>query len=215
MMQKGFFMLLAILVVSTALAAPDTKGTSERMPGSVTVETLCANAQADATYFIPEAFTEHSLRSISGKHGYRTSPNCPFWVADFSMNSKSNTFVDPRTNQRIKQRTQFYGRAHDLPSSPSADGTMPVVDEDCKRYTVEYIVYRKFKHEANFVLQKHVTSQGSVLGGGCIQQPKPDLASYKTEAPDANVLVIRVATRVKLRTSWQETAARADDAPLE
>lgn len=214
MMQKAFFVLLTTLVVSTALAAPDTKGPSEKMP-SASVESLCAKAQADATYFIPESFKEQGLRSISGKHGYRASPNCPFWVADFSMNSKSNTFVDPKTNQRIKERTQFYGRAQDLPSSPSAEGTIPTVDEDCKRFTVEYIVYRKFNHEANFVLIKHVTSEGSVLGAGCTQQPKPDLASYKTEAPDANVLVIRVATRVKLRTSWQETTARAEDVPAE
>lgn len=211
-MKRGLLALLAILAVSAALASAQTKGVGP-LPGAGTVESLCAKAQADGTYFIPEAFNNHSIRSVSGRHGYRTSPDCPFWVVDFSMNSTSNIFVDPQTNQRSKEPTRFYGRAIDLPSSVAADDALPIVGEDCNRYTVEFIVYRKFKHEANFVLQTHVISQGTLQGSSCIQTPRPELAAYKTKAPDANVLVIRVATRVKLRTSWQETAAVAEDVP--
>ena len=41
------------------------------------------------------------------------------------------------------------------------------------------------------------------------------LYSLSPQAPDANVLVIRVATRVKLRTSWQEAAAIIHDIPAQ
>jgi len=52
---------------------------------------MCAGAEADAEYFIPESLSEHAVPSGSGQYGYRQ--RCPFWVVDFSMNSKSNSFL--------------------------------------------------------------------------------------------------------------------------
>ena len=131
------------------------------------------------------------------------------------MNSKSNTFLEP-DGSRSKQQALFFGVAHDLPSSQSAGGKDPIVKEDGDRLRVEYIIYTKFKHESAFVFKKHVIATGVWNGSACGLSKHYALPAnhFRTEAPDANVWVIRVATRVKLRTSWQEAAGRVEDAPV-
>ncbi|HEU4386170.1 MAG TPA: hypothetical protein VFV34_00125, partial [Blastocatellia bacterium] len=176
---------------------------------TVLLETECGRAAADAEYFIPESFSEHIVPSGTGKYGYRTK--CPLWVVDFSMNSKSHSQLV--NGVRVRHDTRFYGLPYDLPSSASAAGTSPTVKEDCERLRVEYIIYAKFKHEANFVLVKHITARG-LWGspGQCTLTKKIlDENSFITKAPESNVRVIRVACRVKERTSWQEAGARADN----
>jgi len=175
---------------------------------TVLMESLCATAKADAEYFIPEAFVDHLVPSLSGRYGYRGG--CPFWVVDFSMNSKSHSQLV--NGVRIRNQTRFYGVPHDLPSSQSAGGKDPIVQEDCQRLIVEYIIYTKFKHVANFVMTRHITAKGEWASNNQCLLTKPilDENSFITQAPEANVRVIRVATRVKLRTSWQEAAGKAD-----
>lgn len=199
-----FFSWVPVLL---AYAGPPRQSASDTpLPN---VESACAQAPPDREYFIPEAFSEKVVPSNTGRHGYEQG--CPFWVVDFSMNSKSNTYI--QDGVRIKESTNFDGIPTDLPSSSSsAHNLKPGVLEDCKRYRQEYIIYTKYKHEPNFVLRSHNTVTHKMAGTSCYIPNNP---KYKTKAPDANVLVVRVATRTKLRTSWQETAARAADAPPE
>jgi hypothetical protein len=213
--RPKFFFVLSATVVTAALGV-----TPRQQPqgGSSTVllETRCAQANADAAYFIPENLTEHRVPSGSGGYGYRQG--CPFWVVDFSMNSKANSYIPFGSTVRVREPTLFYGAIYDLPSSRSAGGTIPIVKEDCERLRLEYIIYSKFKHEPNFVLKKHITTNAVWSGDNTCKLPiNTALPEYhfKTSAPEANVLVIRVAARVKLRTSWQEVAAMASDAPQE
>ena len=178
------------------------------------VVTNCAKIGPDAEYFVPENLVQHIVPSGSGAYGYRNT--CPFWVVDFSLNSKANSVLLPN-GSRLLEDTVFYGIPHDLPSSLMAGGTDPIVKEDCERLRVEHYIYRKFKHETTFVFQKHLYRQGQWIAStkSCKLTKDPGQAPdrFKTEAPQANVLVIRVATRVKLRTSWQEAAAIIHDLP--
>ena len=208
-------LLLSVTIVTlAALANPPTIGPdflaaqANTAQTTVLIESECATAKADDEYFIPEAFVEHLVPSLSGRYGYRA--RCPFWVVDFSMNSKSHSQLV--NGVRIRNLTRFYGVPHDLPSSQSAGGKDPIVQEDCQRLLVEYIIYTKFKHEANFVMTRHITAKGNWASNNKCLLTKPilDENSFITQAPEANVRVIRVATRVKLRTSWQEAAAKAD-----
>ena len=208
---KFFFVLSTIMVTAAFGASPTQQPGSRTTSSTVLLETECGGVNADAEYFIPENFSEHAVPSGSGRYGYRQ--RCPFWVVDFSMNSKSNSYLNPE-GTRVRERTLFFGLPHDLPSSNSAGGRIPIVKEDCERLRLEYIIYSKFKHESNFVLKKHITANAS-WSGTCNLSINTALPEYNfmTRAPEANVLVIRVATRVKLRTSWQEVAAIAEDAP--
>ena len=214
-----FLAVLSALIVSAALPttfAQDTAfGDVSSTAQSRAVVSRCAKALPDAEYFVPENLEEHIVPSGSGAYGYRKS--CPLWIVDFSLNSKSNTYVVD--GQRFVEKTVFYGEPHDLPSSLSAGGNNPIVEEDCKRLRVEHFIYKKFKHESTFVFQKHLFRKGEWQGSqnGCALTKDPGTPpdSYTVEAPNANVLVIRVATRVKLRTSWQEAAARIHDIPHE
>lgn len=209
------FGLSATIVTAAAITAAQQKVQldGESVPIDVFLESKCAKAAADAEYFIPENISFHIVPSSSGRYGYRQG--CPFWVVDFSMNSKANTVLAP-DGTRFREKTLFYGLAHDLPSSQSAGGKDPIVKEDCLRLRVEYIIYTKFKHESAFVLKRHITAKGSWTSANvCSLSLNYALPqnSFRTEAPEANVRVIRVATRVKLRTSWQEAAGRVEDAP--
>ena len=207
---KFLFVLSTVMVTATLGASPAQQHGSRTTSATVLLESECAGAQADFEYFIPENFSEHAVPSGSGRYGYRQ--RCPFWVVDFSMNSKSNSYLPPEG--RVREPTLFFGLPHDLPSSNSAGGRIPIVKEDCERLRLEYIIYSKFKHEANFVLKKHITANAG-WSGTCNLSINTALPQYHfmTRAPEANVLVIRVAARVKLRTSWQEVAAMAVDAP--
>jgi hypothetical protein len=210
-------LLVSGLSVSSILAAAEIKpgaSSSISSPSANDVahldfEATCANAQPDREYFIPENFADEVIASGSGRYAYEGQ--CPFWIVDFSMNNKSNTFM--QDGVRIKENTQFYGIPNDLPSTESsAPALSPMTQEDCKRYQLSYMVYTKFKHEPNFVFRGKYAVNHKMTGSNCyIPQP----SKFKTKAPDANVLVIRVVTRMKLRTSWQEAAARANDAPTE
>jgi hypothetical protein len=179
----------------------------------------CAKAPPDAEYFIPESFSQKVMPSGSGGYGYRSRAECPFWIVDFSLNSRSNTQIDPETGERLKESTHFRGDAFDLPSSQQKNGIRPIVAEDCQRLFIEYTIYTKMKHESAFILRNRVRQQGDWKGGSCnLKGLKPgdsiaDVLTYK--APDANVLVVRVVVGVKLRSSWQEAAAIASDGPPE
>ena len=210
-------LVLLVLCAATICAAavgqgPDVSEPSSRDDRRVVRE--CAKVGPDAEYFIPENLVSHTVRSGSGAYGYRKI--CPFWVVDFSLNSKSNSNLQP-DGTRDFDDTVFYGIPHDLPSSLMAGGIDPIVKEDCSRLRVEHYIYKKFKHEAEFVFQKHLYRQGQwdTSLNHCTLTKNPAVAPdrFKTAAPQANVLVIRVATRVKLRTSWQEAAAKIEDLP--
>lgn len=211
-----FLAVLPVLVASAVLSATHAQAPniSELSTTQRPMVANCAKAPPDAEYFIPENLIQHIVPSGSGAYGYRTG--CSLWVVDFSLNSKSNTYVIP-SGQRFKEKTVFYGVPHDLPSSLSAGGENPIVKEDCERLRVEHYIYSKFKHEPKFIFRKHLTRKGEWLGSqnGCklTKDPGTPPDSFRVEAPDANVLVIRVATRVKLRTSWQEAAAKIHDIP--
>ena len=214
---KSLLVLSATIVIVAAMppspAQQPVKVEDQSVPIDVLLETRCAKVQPDAEYFIPENISSHRVPSGSGRYGYRQG--CPFWVVDFSMNSKSNTFLN-QDGSRFREKTLFYGLAYDLPSSQSAGGKDPIVKEDCQRLRVEYIIYTKFKHESSFVLKRHITAKGGWTSGNVcslsLNYALPE-NSFRTEAPEANVRVIRVATRVKLRTSWQEATAAVEDAP--
>lgn len=212
--------VLSALVVSAVLATTFAQeapfGDVSSTPQARAFVSRCAKAPPDAEYFVPENLVQHIVPSGSGAYGYREG--CPLWIVDFSLNSKSNTYLV--NGQRFVEKTVFYGVPHDLPSSLSAGGKNPIVEEDCKRLRVEHFIYKKFKHESAFVFQKHLFRKGQWQGsqnGGCklTKDPGTPPDSFRVEAPDANVLVIRVATRVKLRTSWQEAAAIIHDIPAQ
>lgn len=213
---KSLTVLSATVVTAAALAVAQQpiQHDGQSVPAGVLLETRCAKVQPDAEYFIPENLSAHTVPSGSGRYGYRQG--CPFWVVDFSMNSKSNTVLNP-DGTRFREKALFYGLAHDLPSSQSEGGKDPIVKEDCLRLRVEYIIYTKFKHESTFVFKRHITAKGGWTSANVcslsLNYALPE-NSFKTEAPEANVRVIRVATRVKLRTSWQEAAGRVEDAPV-
>src|SRR6266550_3292896 len=201
--MSRLFFALSMSIVAAGLGAPPRQqpGSGTTSSNTVLLEADCAGASADAEYFIPENLSEHAVPSGSGRYGYRQ--RCPFWVVDFSMNSKSNSFVPPG-GARVRERTNFFGLPHDLPSSNSAGGRIPIVKEDCERLRLEYIIYSKFKHESKFVLKRHISANAGWSGNTCNLSINTALPEYHfmTTAPEANVLVIRVATRVKLRTSW-------------
>ncbi len=213
-----FLAVLPALVASAVLSTTHAQApnVSELTTQTRPIVSKCAKAPPDAEYFIPENLVQHIVPSGSGAYGYRTG--CPLWVVDFSLNSKSNTVLLPN-GQRMKEKTVFYGVPHDLPSSLTAGGENPIVKEDCERLRVEHFIYRKFKHEPTFIFQKHLTRtgvwQGSQNGCKLTKDPGTPPDAFRVEAPDANVLVIRVATRVKLRTSWQEAAAKIHDIPAQ
>jgi len=209
------FLAVLTLAVSAVLATTHAQAPNLNELSTTQTRTIvsnCAKAPPDAEYFIPENLVEHIVPSGSGAYGYRTG--CSFWVVDFSLNSKSNTSLLPN-GERFVEETVFYGTPHDLPSSLSAGGKKPIVEEDCKRLRVEHFIYKKFKHESAFVFQKHLFRKGEWQGSqnGCklTKDPATPPDSFRVKAPKANVLVIRVATRVKLRTSWQEAAAIIHD----
>lgn len=224
--------LLSIHFVTTvACAAPQDATLGASIPGNIPIQktaidwmTNCEKANPDAEYFIPESFSLKMMPSSSGAYGYRSMvTSCPLWIVDFSMNSKSNTYIEPTTGERIKESTVFSAGAYDLPSSASKNenGTIPTVAEDCKRYDHEYYIYSKMKHESIFQFQQYQRWKGSwnpsskkcdfVWGGTGNFSP----SALKFKAPSANVLVIRVMVRVKLRDSWQKASANAYDAPPE
>lgn len=207
--QAGLRPTLGVLFVVAALCAarPAAPAGDTSAPAPALIETRCGKVAPDSEFFIPEPFEQKVVPSLTGGYGYR-SGICPFWVVDFSLNRLSNSQIID--GQRVFDDTEFWAVPYDLPSSAAANGDRPMVQEDCERLRVEYIVYKKFKHEAHFAVQQHNTVTASWVGSGCVVNPYGKL---RVSAPTANVLVIRVATRVKLRSSWQETAAKAVDAP--
>ena len=196
------------LLTSALQAAPPGQRAGKAPTGLPNYKTLCAQASPDAEYFIPEAFTSKVVTSKSADYAYRKG--CPFWIVDFSMNSKSNSFIFE--GRRLFDGTDFDGVSSDLPSTSGTAADMtPGTEQDCTRLRVEYFVYKKFKHEANFVFQAHSVRAAGMWGTSCvIPTPGQYLVSH---APTANVLVVRIATRVKLRNAYQEAAARAVDHP--
>ena len=210
---KIFLVLSALVTVilktnfAQALDRSQLLGTESRP-----LVSRCAKVAPDAEYFVPEKIVQHTVPSGSGAYGYRTG--CPLWVVDFSLNSKSNTELLPN-GDRFHEKAAFFAVAHDLPSSSSAGGEIPIVKEDCERLRVEHFIYKKFKHEPTFLFQKYLLRKGEWIASPktcrLTKDPYTPPDSFTAEAPNANVLVIRVAVRVKLRTSWQEAAARISD----
>lgn len=207
----------ALLSPTLAITAPSVADISDQLVPSL--QTSCAAARTDATYFIPEKFGEKKMPSGSAAYGYRTG--CPLWIVEYSMNSKSNTYLDEQ-GVRHKANTLFLGFPFDLPSSATADAENATVAEDCNRLRVEYYIYTKMKDQAAFTFRHHVIwkgvwSESSKVCNRAYLKPSTDGndATFYLKAPDAGVRVIRVAVRVKERSSWQEAAALAGQGPAE
>lgn len=180
-----------------------------------TVFQVCARGEPDAHYLIPDsnAFSGRTEASGDGEYGYEPASECPYWVVDFLMNRFSNTWVN-ESGQLMREHVLFSGGAFDLPSSPSRDGTRPVIEEDCRRLEIDVLVYRKDPDENIFRLVKHGSGRfasWNAQSKSCSLQGLPEVHSER--APDANMLKVRIAVRVKLRGSWQQAAAHALIAP--
>jgi len=209
-----------VLFVTLSVSSVPHRGLGQRPDVSAPADAtdrptvaMCKKVAPDAEYFVPEDLKLHRVPSGSGAYGYRQ--NCPFWVVDFSLNRLANSILEA-DGSRSFEETKFYGAAYDLPSSSSANGKDPIVKEDCLRLRVEYYIFSKFKHEPEFVFRRHLYMVGEWTGQNtCMLSKDPTSAPdwFKLTAPKANVLVVRVATRVKLRTSWQETTAVIEDVP--
>lgn len=190
--------------------APGTGGPGT---GALPLATLagCTTVQPDREFFIPEAIPQKgiSIESGSGRYGYQLKPKCPFWVVDYKLNKHSNTILSS-DGTRLKLPTEFYGIPYDLPGTKAGNPSILVTEEDCKRWTLEYAIYTKWNHESNteFKLVRQMKADST----GCLIPA--DNAKYRLDqSPSANVLVVRVVTRMKLRSSVQETAAYARIAP--
>ena len=151
--------VLIAMTLGSSSAAPPTNQPTVSTPIGALPSTAndhfsaCAKANAADQFFIPENFMSQKLPSKSGKYGYAS--NCPFWIVDFKLNNKSNSFLDPN-GMRLFHKTVFRGMPYDLPSSSGPGGYVPTVAEDCKRSLYETMVFTKLNHEPNssFKLQR-------------------------------------------------------------
>lgn len=174
----------------------------------------CSTVEPDASYLIPRSneFSGQVLASGDGEYGYQSSADCPYWVTDFKLNRYSNTWIS-ESGALMKEGVLFKGDAYDLPSSQSHGGTRPIVEEDCRRLEVDVILYRREPGTTTFKLVDSGKGRFASWSesGGCSLSGLPEIIG--AEAPNANILTIRIATRARLRDSWQQAAGTAFLAP--
>lgn len=216
MVLVGSALLSAGVVVATpAVISPTARAVaSTALPE--TVMEACGKVEPDASFLIPkydEWGTERALPSGDGEYGYPAGAPCQFWVTDFMLNRNSNTAVDPSNGQVTREPVRFSGNPFDLPSSPGRS-IRPNNPEDCMRLEVDVLVYRKepgfstFKLLAYEQLRPLSWSEDQKLCA--FTSPKVGVSAI---APAGNMLTIRIATRVKLRGTWQQAAGYASKLP--
>lgn len=173
----------------------------------------CSEVAPDVSYLIPRTnqFGGRTEASGSGEYGYQRAADCPYWVVDFLMNRFSHTWVS-ESGALMRENVIFFGDAFDLPSSSTANGTRPIVEEDCKRLEVDVFIYRKGPNENKFKIIRNRKGRGSWDGTKCVLSGLQG-EEVSEHAPNSNILKFRIAVRVKLRGSWQQAAGYAIPAP--
>lgn len=217
-------MMLSLALIANAQPVPQgqrpnpTVGGAKPVGEAASRETViqkCSRIEADAVYLIPETNYFHGRieASGSGAYAYNSKRGCPYWVVDFLMNHLSHTWVN-ESGLRIKENVLFSGDAYDLPSSSGAGGIRPIVETDCRNLEIDVLVFEKDPNENIFRLISSGNGRfGSWNSGSktCNINNLPGAVSRN--APNANLLKIRIAVRVKLRGSWQQAAGYALLAP--
>lgn len=208
---------------AAAAPAPEQGSSLKKLPPGLLSnrpEISCAAIEHDVYTWIPETMGEIVRESGSGAYGYRKG--CNFWVVDYAMNWLSNNPLDPYGN-RLHENTRFFGSAFDLPSSLTANGVnaFPGTKDDCENFELRYLIWTRMNNDPDWIYKGDrrlfgTPSSWDPATGACslgdASTLEGGLSYFETKAPPGqNVLRIRVATRVKERTSWQETAAIARD----
>lgn len=142
-----------------------------------------------------------NLTSGSGFYAYGDR-SCPFFIVEVLRRGPS------------PQDVVFGTNAYDLPSSASQGGTLPATKEDCGRLRRDARLYYKKHGGTKFEKKAHRASVGHWNGSACSWK---DTSSSSAETwrgvDDAVGDVYRVLVRVKLRSSYQETAVSFEQPP--
>jgi hypothetical protein len=185
-------------------------GTSKPSVAEIAVD-FCRIQARDAPYQVPVAGNAlgQSVNSGNGFYGYGRT--CPYFIIDIEMTPKSHCFQDPKTAQWKCFPILVSLGAYDLPSSQSFGGTIPVVQEDCQRWTT----LRRFYTPAGTVAGSY-DSAGNWSSGGCVDYQKSATGAaypFELNAPVTCCETHRFLVSTKLRTSYQEVFVTFSEKP--
>lgn len=188
------------------IGAADTPGTMQTTVGA------CAAAAPDAEYLIPRQFSVRTEASKDGGYGFLKPAACNYWIVDFLLNRYSNERIT-EDGMVLHDPVIFAGDAYDLPSSAQHNGSRPIVEEDCRKLEIDVLVYRKDPDSNTFTLLSRSQGRFASWNAGNRSCSISALQARTETAPHANITKIRIATRVKLRGTWQQAAGLAYLAP--
>jgi len=177
---------------------------------------LCASAQANQTYFVPEHFSGDSIPSKDGSYYYPVPGNngCNTWVVDVKMSHQSNTNGNPGSEGKLV----LSGESFDLPSSRTTgiSGT-PSTPIDCLRYLRKVQFFKKdLASSQPFTWIGYGVFTGTwhdndALHPCQISRSQGTLDSVQATNPALGVEVYRVAVSLTLRGTAQQVAVSIQD----
>src|SRR5712691_5434014 len=174
---------------------------------------LCASAQANQTYFVPEHFSGDSIPSKDGSYYYPVPGNngCNSWVVDVKISHQSNTNGNPGSDGKLF----LSGESFDLPSSLTTGiSGKPSTKIDCLRYLRKVQFFKKdLASSQPFTWIGYGVFTGTWRNSGCnISRSQGTLDNAIALAPAVGVEVYRVVVSMTLREVAQKAAVEMQEA---
>jgi hypothetical protein len=208
---RHHFSLLVALATGTLFPLP---ASAAAPPGGYI--DYCKTQAADDILWVPLQFNTDAtiLSSESGAYAYGDRA-CKYYIADVKMATYSHSSY--YYGEWHAEPMHYHAGPYDLPSSSHFGGTIPTVQEDCERLTVQTRVYTKLNGETSFTLQGTRSQIGLWSSGVCtlgLQSSTGELPI--TMNPSASGWdTYRVAVRAKLRSTYQEVGVTFSEPPPE
>lgn len=166
----------------------------------------CVVQAPDAILWVPLVFdTSTIVASGSGEYAYGQRA-CPYFIAEIKMATYSHSYK----NEGVWKATplDYAAGPYDLPSSAVFGGTLPVVQEDCKRLTGTTRLYTKKQNEATFTWRATAVRTGSWSSGHCALVVKSSSGAFPIQMDPSQTGwdTYRIVTKAKLRSTYQEVA---------
>jgi hypothetical protein len=174
----------------------------------------CKAQKADVTLWVPQVFdTSKVLASGSGSYAYGER-GCKYFIADVNMATYSHSHKTEGGAWKPTSLLYFAG-PYDLPSSASFGGTIPLIQEDCKRLRVTTKVYTKMHNQTSFTLRGTTVEVGSWSSGKCtlVSKSKTGASPEALKPSKSGWDTYRIVTRTKLRSTYQEVAVTFAEPP--
>ena len=195
-----------LFVIAAAMAGWAGLGAVKSMAPAADSTDLCALQPPDSVMYVQPGFSSSViLKSESGFYGY--GRDCPFFIQDVRVDTRSHCQQDPTTAQWLCAELRYRMGAYDLPGSASPGGTLPLTQEDCQHWHTDQRVYTKLHYDTAFTLRATASKSAKWNAGACQEIEDGAWGAFPALTQSTYGFdTYRFVVSTKLRTSYQQVA---------